>query len=116
MTWQDAKSDARNRIALMTMLPPAGKRLDGLTIVLTDYEDSITYRFLCGMNGWSLDYFRMVNNAAARILRKRGAIVEYRTVKLDDYIRWLFATKQDNTPDSRAAFAATATPEPVAQS
>lgn len=102
-TWQQAKRDAEKRVAMLP-LPPG--QLDGLSIVLTDYEDEVTYKFLCGLNNtWALDYHRVVNQAVRRILKKRGATINVFTIRMADYMKWLSDTNQDNTPANRAQFA-----------
>lgn len=109
MSWAAAKRDARIRVAAMLERIAAFPSDRKPTIRLTDYEDAESYEFLCGMAGpWTLDYFMMVNSAAARELRARGFKVEIVLIKMADYFGWLAQTGQENNTVSRAAFIAQA--------
>ena len=78
MSWQTAKQDA----AKLAELYPAS--LAGEHITLSAYADGETYRQLNYQLApkWSLAYYRIVTTAVCRILRKRGAIVTYKTVEI----------------------------------
>ena len=80
MSWQTARVDAANIVA--SDYPPG--RLAGESITLAAYADGETYRQLNYKlaEKWSLAYYRIVTTAVCRILRKRGAIVTYKTVEI----------------------------------
>ena len=54
----------------------------------------------------------MVNRAIARELRKRGALVSFVTIELDEFFNWLVAAHKENTPATRAEFIALKSNEP----
>lgn len=80
MSWQQAKVDA---VSIAATDYPAGT-LAGKNITLAAYADGETYRQLNYQlaQKWSLAYYRIVTTAVCRILRKRGAIVTYKTVEI----------------------------------
>lgn len=110
MSWSAAKRDARIRVAAMLERVAAFPSERRAVIRLTDYEDEESYQFLCGMAGpWSLDYFKMVNSAAARELRQRGFKVDLVPIKMAGYFDWLAREGLENKTENRAAFIAQAT-------
>lgn len=107
MSWKNAKRDARIRVAAMLERIAAFPSENRPVIRLTDYEDEESYAFLCGMAGpWTLDYFKMVNSAAARELRGLGFKVETVPVRMSDYFDWLAKERLENNTANRAAFVA----------
>jgi hypothetical protein len=112
MTWQSAKHDAQVRVAAMLERIAAVGRPE--LINLSDYEDEESFRFLCGMAGeWSLEYFRMVNKACARALRREGFKVQFVPIRMPEFFDWLARYDLKNTPANRAQFVLwTTTPEP----
>ncbi len=73
-------------------------------VCLTDYEDEAAYVFLKGLNEWPYGFFKMVNRAAKRALRRNGLRVETRTIRLNDYWEWLTAIGQRDDSNNRARF------------
>jgi len=108
MSWRSAKHDARVRVAAMMEVIAAHGRPD--VIQLSDYETEQDFRFLCGMaDNWRLEYFRMVNQAAARLLRKEGFEVRFVALNLNSYHDFLAKYDLANSPANRAQYVAWAT-------
>lgn len=101
MSWQSAKQIALQYLRRLN-LP---EDLTGIQIKLADYPDQETKDFLKpGDRAWTLEFHRMVNNAFARELRKRGGTVQFITIQLPEFYDWLVKENLDNTPAYRAAF------------
>lgn len=102
MTWQTAKSTAEDYLRRLN-LPSS---LNGITIKLAGYESQDDLWFLKGRNEWPWEFHNMVNRSLARLMRKRGAVVEIVTLSMADYFSWLAKENLANTTANRAAFIA----------
>jgi hypothetical protein len=81
MSWKDAQLEARRRIAALNL--PEGN-LDGVTVMIVDYESQEVFDFDGGMG--SLKFHQMVIGAMFRFLKKRGAQVERPIVTLNQRV------------------------------
>lgn len=80
-------------------------RLEGVKVLIADYQDEDTLRFLKAEEPeLTLQSQRLINQAFAREMRKRGARVQDVPVKIDDYFAWLGKHELNNTPANRAQF------------
>lgn len=112
MTWKSARFVADQYLQKLN-LPP---RLDRAVIQLSDYESDEDLYFLKSSNEWGLAFHRMVNEALARALRKRGAKIAFVLIRMKDYFAWLAKFDLPNTPANRAQFIGWSTaPEPKPQ-
>ena len=80
MTWKSAQHEAANRLAKLPI--PADARLDGYTVTLIEFDADATAGLLVGGN--SAEFQSMVNRALKKLLKKRGALVVFRRIKLSD--------------------------------
>jgi len=86
MTWKQARIIAAQHAARL-QIP---RDLRGVVVQITDYPDEETLRFLKPEEpDITLAGHRMINQALSRETRKRGARVEFVTVKSRDYFDWL---------------------------
>ncbi len=80
-------------------------RLDGATVLITDYSDEETLRFLKTEEpDITLDGQRMLNEAFADEMRLRGGRVEFVPVNVSDYFTWLGKFSLADSPANRAQF------------
>lgn len=85
-TWKQAKLVAGRHIARLNL--PAD--MTGTKVLITDYDDQDTLRFLKTEEPEiTLQSQRMINQAFARELRKRGARIQFVPVNVSDYFGWL---------------------------
>jgi hypothetical protein len=103
MTWQEAKHEAAIRARAIEAVARAQQPLPDF-IPLSDYPDETTFNFLVPNAGWQFPEYRVVNNAVARLLRKRGWNVILVPIRLQEYFDWLAEFKRENTPNARAQF------------
>jgi hypothetical protein len=110
MTWKQARIIALQHIARLNV--PRG--LDGVTIVITDYDDEDLLRFIkVEEPDITLESQRMINQAFAREMRKRGARIERVLVNVNDYFSWLGKFDLTDSPAMRAQYISWLTcPEP----
>jgi hypothetical protein len=109
VSWKSAQRAARFMLDRMH-LPP---ELRAAHIRLSQFPDQATKDFLRpGDSAWSNEFHQMVNRAIARELRKRGALVSFVTIELDEFFNWLVAAHKENTPATRAEFIALKSNEP----
>jgi hypothetical protein len=110
MTVQDADRIAAGHVQRLRL--PA--RLDGLRVLLTDYADEDTLRFLKTEEPEiTLAGQRMLNEAFARLIQRRGGRVSLVPVNVSDYFGWLGKFSLSDSPANRAQFIAWLTaPEP----
>ncbi len=110
MTWKEA------RLIAVTHIRRLGfpRRLDGKTVLLTEYEDEDTLRFMKHEEpGITLQSQRLINQAFARECRKRGAAVQMVKVDVAEYFAWIGRYQLRNTAGNRAQYIAWLTaPEP----
>lgn len=90
MSQISALVEANRRIQKLP-IPPAPARLDGLTVTLMNFETDGVAGGMVGGN--SATFQKMVNRAAIKMLKERGARVKLTTVKLDAVVRWETDTK-----------------------
>jgi hypothetical protein len=101
MTWKEAKLIAVNHIRRLG-LP---RRLDGVLVLVTDYDDEGTLRFMKPEEpDITLQSQRLINQAFRREMRKRGARVRSVKVVRSDYFAWLARCKLKDSPANRAQF------------
>lgn len=80
-------------------------RLDGITILLTDYDDEQTLRFLKTEEpDITLDAQRKLNAAFAGDMRRRGARVKFVPVAIADYFAWLGKFNLKDSAGKRAQY------------
>jgi hypothetical protein len=114
-SWKQARLVARRHIERLN-LP---SRLDGCTVQITDYDDEDTLRFLkVEEPEITLQSQRLINQAFAREMRKRGATVVLVPVRMNDYFGWLGRFDLKDEPANRAQFIAWLTapaprPQPI---
>lgn len=101
MTWREVTTRAK---AMIDRLGLTRVRLDGQTVLLTDYESDEALRFLKPDDQYSLAGHRLLNSAFAREMKKRGADVEFVMVRMVDYFDWLARYDLENNPANRAQF------------
>lgn len=107
MTWKEARLTAINYIRRIGM----PRRVDGLRVLLTEYPDAETLHFLRPDD--TLDGQRLISQAFAREVRKRGGTVEFIPITLSGYFDWLTEFRLPETPGNRAQYIAwITTPEP----
>jgi len=101
MTWKQARIIAAQHAARIN-LP---RRLDGVTALITEYDDEDTLRFLkIEEPTLTLSSQRMINQAFARELRKRGARIQFVPVNIADYFGWLGRFGFTDNPGMRAQY------------
>lgn len=110
MNWQTAKEIAEAHIHRLGV--PA--QMDDVKVQITDYDDEDTLRFLKTEEpDITLASQRMINQAFAREIRKRGARVEFVPVNIADYFAWLGKFSLTDSAGNRAQFISWLTsPEP----
>lgn len=101
MSWQSAKQIATARLRQLN-LP---EDLSGMDARLADYPDQETKDFLKpGDRSWSLEFHRMVNQAIAREIRRRGGRVSMVIINLAEFYDWLLREQLENSLETRAKF------------
>lgn len=101
MTWKEARLVAARHCAAL-QIP---RDMTGVTCPITDYDDEDTLRFLKTEEpDITLVGQRMLNQAFARELRRRGATVVFVRLNVSDYFGWLGQNKLDDSPARRAQF------------
>lgn len=109
MTWKHAKMLAATYAAKLD-LP---RDLNGASVRIADYDDPETLAFLKG-GTLNVHEQRLVNQAFAREIRKRGGLVTFVPLDLAEFRQWLVENNLPNTTENRAAYIATLTcPKPV---
>ena len=110
MTWKQARIVAAQHCARINV----PRRLDGVTVLITEYNDEDTLRFLkVEEPDITLQSQRMINQAFAREMYKRGARIESIPVSIADYFAWLGKFGIKDGPANRAQYVSWLTcPEP----
>ncbi len=75
------------------------RRLDGVIVLISEYDDEQTLRFLKTEEPEiTLESQRLINQAFSREMRKRGARIEMVPLNINDYFSWLgrFGLKDNN--------------------
>lgn len=113
MTWKEARIIAAQHCARVNI----PRQLDGQTVLIPDYNDEHTLRFLKTEEPEiTLASQRMINQAFGREMRKRGARLEFVRMDIAEYFAWLgrFGLKDSN--HMRAQYSSWITcPEPKFQ-
>jgi hypothetical protein len=112
MTWKKARMIALQHLARL-QIP---RRLEGITMQITEYDDEDTLRFLKAEEpDLTLESQRMINQAFIREVRKRGARIQSVPVRINDYFAWLAKYDLPNNAGNRAQYISWLTcPEPKA--
>jgi hypothetical protein len=110
MTWKQARIIAAQHAARIN-LP---RRLDGVVVQLTEYDDEDTLRFLKTEEpDITLKSQQLINQAFAREVRKRGGIVAFIPVNISAYFDWLGRFHLADSPANQAQYISWLTcPEP----
>lgn len=110
MTWKQARFIAVGHLRRLQL--PA--QLHGSRVQLTDYDDEETLHFLKTEEpDLTLHAQRLINQAFAREIYKRGGDVEYVRVDVADYFGWLGRYNLADSPANRAQYISWLTcPEP----
>ena len=110
MKFAEAKRIAQNHIARLN-LP---KRMGGIVVQITQYDDEDTLRFLKTEEpDITLESQKLLNAAFAEEMSRRGAHVQFVPVNVADYFSWLGRFNIKDGPANRAQFISWLTaPEP----
>ena len=95
MTWRDAKLDAE------TIRP---LQQTGRLVTLPAFEDPAALGLFAPQHGWTLAYYRMVLQAAARAHKTAGLKLRLLKISSEDYLKWLHG--RADSPELRAGFIA----------
>lgn len=101
MTWKEARLIAINHIRRLG----TPRRLDDVQVQITEYDDEDTLRFLKTEEPEiTLQSQRLISQAFAREMRKRGARIRFVPVNINDYFAWLGRFDLADSPANRAQF------------
>ena len=101
MTWKQARIIAAQHAARIN-LP---RRLDGVAVLITEYDDDDTLHFLkVEEPDLTLQSQGLINQAFAREVRKRGARVQFIPVNISDYFAWLVKFAITDSAANRAQY------------
>jgi hypothetical protein len=108
------KSDAIKIVAGHCARLKLPARLDGVRVLITDYQDEQILRFIKPEEPEiTLATQRMLNEVFAGEIRRRGGNVQFVSVSTDDYFAWLGKFDLKDGPSRRAQFVSWLTcPEP----
>lgn len=111
MTWKQARLIAVQHVRRLKI----PRRLDGIPVKITTYDDEDTLRFIKPEEPeLTLASQRLISQAFARELRKRGAHIEYVPVNVAKYLDWLADHDLKNNAGNRAQYIAWLTaPDPA---
>ena len=99
MNWKQARLIAIRHIRRLNV----PRRMDGATVQITNYDDEVTLRFLKTEEPEiTLHSQRMINQAFAREMHKRGAAIQMVPVNVSGYFDWLAKYGMRDGPQNRA--------------
>lgn len=110
MTWNEARLTVQRHIRRLGI----PSRLDGVVVLITDYDDEDTLKFLKTEEPEiTLKSQRMLNEVFAGEMRNRGGRIQFVHVVINDYFTWLGRYDLADSNTNRAQFISWLTaPEP----
>ena len=100
MTWKEARIIAAQHCARLNV----PRNLTGVVVQITQYDEE-PLRFLkADEPEITLQSQRLINQAFAREMRKRGARIQEVPVAIGDYFAWIAKYELENTPANRAQY------------